>query len=241
MTERHHTPTKKRESFSLYTCNVTNTILCKFQVKKGNNCQSKSPTSRKLRPRGTLKCYDVRKGSWVKMWHVTAHVVSRPHSLFGGSYGVGGEAGGRPEPEKREKTERETKTTLDNEKLHTQSIGSKLSIYCEQTLERAAKPRGAETFFHRPSHTGLFSRATSCVTSNDSSKWRACSQDKIWLTSPRVPHSKQHMGDANSETINELTLKCFADPGYQRLRNGKHRASCLSSQGRKQRSEILCD
>ena len=58
-----------------------------------------------------------------------------------------GEAGVRPEPEKREKTEREIKTTLDNEKLQTQSIRSKLSIYCEQTLERAAKPRGAETFF----------------------------------------------------------------------------------------------
>ena len=61
-----------------------------------------------------------------------------------------GEARGRPEPEKREKTEREIKTTLDKEKLQTQSIGSKLSIYCEQTLERAAKPRGAETFFPPP-------------------------------------------------------------------------------------------
>ena len=61
-----------------------------------------------------------------------------------------GEAGRRPELEKREKTEREIKTTLDNEKLQTQSIGSKLSIYCEQTLERAAKQRGAETFFPPP-------------------------------------------------------------------------------------------
>ena len=34
------------------------------------------------------RCYDVRKGSWVKIWHVTAHVVSRPNSLFMGSYGV---------------------------------------------------------------------------------------------------------------------------------------------------------
>ena len=122
-----------------------------------------------------------------------------------------GEAGGRPEPEKREKTEREIKTTLDNEKLQTESIGSKLSIYCE-----LQSSMGRRLFFRRPSHTCLLSRATSCVTSNDSSKWRACSQAKIWLTSPRVPRPKQHTGDANSETINELTLKCFADPGYQR-------------------------
>ena len=55
----------------------------------------------------------------------------------------------------------------------------------------------------------------------------------------RFPVLPRHTGDANSETIYELTLKCFADPGYQRLRNGKHRASYLSNQGRKQRSEIL--
>ena len=91
-----------------------------------------------------------------------------------------GEAGGRPEPEKREKTEREIKTTLDNEKLQTESIGSKLSIYCE-----LQSSMGRRLFFRRPSHTCLLSRATSCVTSNDSSKWRACSQAKTWLTSPR--------------------------------------------------------
>ena len=89
-------------------------------------------------------------------------------------------SGGRPEPEKRETTEREIKTTLDNEKLQTQSIGSKLSIYCE--LQSSV---GRRLFFRRPSHTCLLSRATSCVTSNDFSKWRVCSQAKTWLTSPR--------------------------------------------------------
>ena len=56
----------------------------------------------------------------------------------GGVMGLG-EAGGRPEPEKREKTERQIKTTLDNEKLKSQSIGSKLSIYCEQLQSRVGR------------------------------------------------------------------------------------------------------
>ena len=65
-----------------------------------------------------------------------------------------GEAGGRPEPEKREKTERQIKTTLDNEKLKSQSIGSKLSIYCEQLQSRVGRD-----FFPPPlTHTSPFAR-----------------------------------------------------------------------------------
>ena len=54
------------------------------------------------------------------------------------------------------KDRKEIKTTLDNEKLHTQSIRSKLSIYCDQTLERAANPRGAEAFSPPLAHASSF-------------------------------------------------------------------------------------
>ena len=71
----------------------------------------------------------------------------------GGVMGLG-EAEGRPEPEKREKTERQIKTTLDNEKLKSQSIGSKLSIYCEQLQSRVGRD-----FFPPPlTHTSPFAR-----------------------------------------------------------------------------------
>lgn len=84
----------------------------------------------------------------------------------------------------------------------------------------------------------------SCVThGRDSSKWRACSPAKIWLTSrdqekaPRVTRP-QHNGDANSETINELTPSEVSQvtTGYA-IVNTKQVIN--QARGRIQRSEIL--